>query len=203
MQNSEDEAMARDTENGGEIRRRPWRMAAWVAAGLLLLVPLIAMQFTDEVNWTGSDFVFAGLLLFGSLGAYELVTRTTEQTVYRAAVGVALVAAVLLIWVNGAVGIIGSENNDANLMYGGVLAIALAGTLIARFGSRGMARTLYATASAQALVAAIALIGGLGTEGQNWPRDVVGVTVIFVALWLTSARLFQIAASRERERRAA
>lgn len=197
MNNHGGKTMAEDTENGGERRGGPWRIVAWGAAGLLLLAPLIAMQFTDEVNWTGSDFVFAAVLLFGSLGAYELVTRTTEQTAYRAAVGVALVAAVLLIWVNGAVGIIGSENNDANLMYGGVLAVAVIGAAIARFQSRGMARTLYATASAQALVAAIALIGGLGTEGHNWPRDVVGMTVIFVALWMVSARLFQTAAGEE------
>lgn len=195
--------MTEDTNDDGGWLKSGWRLAAWGAAGLLLLVPLIAMQFTDEVNWTAGDFIFAAVLLFGSLGVYELAARTRGGTVYRAAVGVALAAAVLLVWVNGAVGIIGSENNDANLMYGGVLAVAVIGAAIVRFQPRGMARTMYATVFAQALVAAIALVNRWGTEGQNWPRDILGVTAIFVALWFTSAWLFRTAARRESERGAA
>lgn len=200
MQNHEGKAMAGSAEDDVGRRRRPWRIAAWVAAGLLLLVPLIAMRFTDEVNWTTSDFVFAAVLLFGSLGVYELAARTRDGTVYRAAVGVALAAAVLLIWINGAVGIIGSENNDANLMYGGVLAVGIIGAAIARVRPAGMAWAMVATALAQALVAAIALMAGWGTEGQNWPQDIVGVTAIFVAMWVTSAGLFRQAARAGSER---
>ncbi len=66
----------------------------------------------------------------------------------RSAVGVALATAVILMWVNGAVGVIGSENNDANLMYFGVLAVGIIGAVIARFQPRGMALALFATALA-------------------------------------------------------
>ena len=66
---------------------------------------------------------------------------------------------------NLAVGIIGTEDNPANLMYGGVLAVGIVGAIIARFQPHGMARALVATALAQALVAVIALIAGLGFAG--------------------------------------
>ena len=52
------------------------RLIVWaVVVALILLIPLVAMQFTSEVNWTLSDFVFAGVLLFGTGLTYELVAR--------------------------------------------------------------------------------------------------------------------------------
>jgi hypothetical protein len=86
------------------------------------------------------------------------------------------------------VGIIGSEENPANLMFAGVLAVGVIGACIARFRSQGMAHALIATALAQALVAVIALIAGLG-EPPLWL-----LTAFYVALWLTSAGLFRKAA---------
>jgi hypothetical protein len=123
-----------------------------------------------------------------------LKARKPDNAAYKSAVGLALLAAFLLFWVNGAVGIIGDEHNDANLMYGGVLAVGLIGAIIARFEPRGMARAMFATALAQALVAVIALGAGWGSRGPIWPRDVLGATGIFVMLWLGSAWLFRRAA---------
>jgi len=125
-----------------------------------------------------------------------LTRRRPGNTKYKFAVGIALVAAFFLFWVNGAVGIIGDENNDANLMYWGVLAVGGIGAVIARFQPHGMARALFATALAQALVAVIALIGGLGSTGPIWPWDVLILTGFFAALWLVSALLFRHAARR-------
>jgi hypothetical protein len=186
--------MAGNTENGGGRRGRFWRIAPWVIAALILLLPLVAMQFTDEVVWDETDFAVIGAMLFGACGAYELAARTTGNIAYRAAVGVAVVAAFILIWINLAVGIIGSEDNPANLMYGGVLAVGILGALIVRFQPHGMARALAATALAQALVGVIALIGGLGSTGTNWPGAIVFLTGFFAALWLVSAWLFRKAA---------
>ena len=42
--------MAASAERGGGWRRRRWRIAAWTGAALMLLLPSVAMQFTDEVN---------------------------------------------------------------------------------------------------------------------------------------------------------
>ena len=190
-------SVAADGQGDGGVRRGRWRMVVWAAAGLLLFAPWVAMRFTDEVNWTAVDFALAALLLFGSLAVWELATRNRDRSAYRTAVGVALVGMVLLAWVSGAVGIIGSENNEANLMYGGVLAVVFVGAIVSRLRPRGMAWTLYATAVSQALVAGVAVIGQLGTDGHNWPRDVIGMTAFFVVLWLASGRLFQAAARSE------
>jgi hypothetical protein len=183
--------MAAGADNSGGRHRDLWRMAPWMTAGLLLLLPLIAMLFTDEMNWDETDFIVFGTMLLGACGAYELAARMTGNTAYRAAVGVAVVAAFILIWMNLAVGIIGSEDNPANLMYAGVLAVAILGGLIVRFRPHGMARVLAATALAQALVGVIALVAGLGSTGENWPRVIIVLTGFFSVLWLTSAWLFR------------
>ena len=163
-------------------------------AGLILLLPLVAMRFTDEVVWDETDFAVMGALLVGACGTFELAARTTGSIAYRAAVGVAVVAAFILIWINLAVGIIGSEDNPANLMYGGVLAVGILGALLARFQPHGMARALAATAFAQALAGVIALMAGWGSTGANWPGAIVVLTGFFAVLWLLSAWLFRKAA---------
>lgn len=143
------------------------------------------------MDWTTFDFVVAGTLVGGVAGAYWLATRRSVSTTYRVAVGVALAAAFLLTWINGAVGIIGSEDNDANMMFLGVLAIGIVGALIARGNPGGMARAMAATAVAQALVAVIALVGDLGAGGPIWPKDILVLTGFFLALWLLAAWLFR------------
>jgi len=179
------------------MARAFWRLAPWVIAALILLLPLVAMQFTNEVAWDETDFAVMGTMLLGACGAYELATRMTGSRTYRAAVGVAVVAAFILVWMNLAVGVIGSEDNPANLMYGGVLAIGILGALIVHFQPYGMARALVATALAQASVGVIALISGFGATGPNWRGTTVVLTGFFVALWLMSAWLFRQAAREQ------
>ena len=126
-----------------------------------------------------------------------MATQKTGNHAYLAAVGVALAAAFVLIWLNLAVGIIGTEDNPANLMYGGVLAVGIIGAVIVRFQPHGLARALFATALAQALVGVIALIAGLGSTGPTWPANILGLTGFFAALWLISAWLFRNAAREQ------
>ncbi|MBT6870689.1 MAG: hypothetical protein HOA66_04445 [Candidatus Marinimicrobia bacterium] len=76
-------------------------------AVFLLLIPLISMQFTNEVNWTLSDFVVAGILVLGTGLMYELVLRNINQLKYRIAICGALQFALIMIWVELAVGIFG------------------------------------------------------------------------------------------------
>jgi hypothetical protein len=155
----------------------------------LLTVPLVAMHFTDEVNWDLADFVVAGVLLMSAGLAYTLVAGRMGNAAYRAGVGVAVAAALLLVWTNLAVGLIGSEDNPANLMYLGVLAVAIAGAASARLRPQGMARAMFATAFALALVALIAF-GYLSRE----PLEALGVNGFFAALFVASAWLFRRAA---------
>jgi len=141
------------------------------------------------------DFATAGALLFGTGLLFVLVARRASNSAYRAAVGVGAAAALLLVWVNLAVGIIGDEDNPANWMYSGVLAIGLIGALIARLQPRGMARALFVMALAQAFVPVIALIIGKlpVTSGEaSWEVVVAfGANTLFVALWIGSALLFR------------
>jgi hypothetical protein len=186
--------MPTHSENAGDWHHSRWRMAGWGAAALLLLLPLSAMQFTDEVDWSLADFVVFGAMLAGAGGAYELAARTTSSRVYRAAVGVALTTAFILVWVNLAVGIIGGEGNPANLMFGGVLAVGIIGTIFSRCQPRGMVRALVATAIAQAAVAVIVLVTGLGVSGQPETGAILVLNGLFISLWLGSAWLFRRAA---------
>ncbi len=69
------------------------------------MIPLVAMQFTSEVNWSLSDFVVIGVLLLGTGFTYELVARKMKTTTHRVILGLLLLVALLLIWVDLAVGI--------------------------------------------------------------------------------------------------
>ena len=174
-----------------------WRIAGWGLAAALLLLPLVAMQFTAEVEWTGSDFLIMGTII-GSIGlAFEFLARQSTRLAYRAGAGVALAATFLLIWINLAVGIIGSEDNPANLMYFSVLAVGISGAFVARFESAGMARALVATACVHGLIGVLALAAGLGAAEPPGPVKVFVLNGVFVALWLFSAWLFARAGDRQ------
>ncbi len=155
----------------------------------MLLLALVAKQFIGEPVWI-DNLAQTGTLLIGVGVAVELVSRKTGAGAYRAAVGLALGSALLLGLVNGAVGIIGSENNQANLMYGGVIVVGAIGAVIARFKPEGMARALFATALAQMLVSIVALVGRMGSG----LLEVVTINGFFVALFVGSAVLFGKAA---------
>ena len=75
---------------------------------LLLLMPLVAMQFTNEVNWNLFDFVVAGALLLGTGIAIDFVVRTVSRVEYRIAICLTIIIALLLIWAELAVGIFGT-----------------------------------------------------------------------------------------------
>lgn len=76
--------------------------------GLLLLAPLIAMQFTDEVNWNVFDFIVAAILL-GSTGlCLELILRFMKSSKYKVIFSVTLLIIFALIWIELSVGIFGT-----------------------------------------------------------------------------------------------
>ncbi len=78
-----------------------------VIVPVLLLIPLIAMRFTAEVNWNLADFFVAGVLLLITGFAIEFVSRKTKHS-YRLVLYVAIVVALLLVWAELAVGIFGT-----------------------------------------------------------------------------------------------
>jgi hypothetical protein len=164
-----------------------------VATVAILMIPFVGMRISNDWNWSLFDFIVMGALIFGTGLAYVLISRKGGTTAYRFAVGTALAAAFLLVWINLAVGVIGSEDNPANLMYFGVLAIGFIGAIIAELRPQGLARVLFAMALAQALVPVIALI----IWRPQVTSGVAGVLTLngfFVVLFVGSALLFRAAA---------
>lgn len=168
----------------------------WVAigTGLLLLIPLIGMLVTEDWNWGILDFVFMGGMIFGTGLAFVLIARQMNNLFYRIAVGMAGVTGFLLLWVNVAVGIIG-DDEPANLMYLGVLAVAFFGVILSRFKASGMANALFATAFAHTLVAVIAFIFfPTSSPGQ---LGILVINAFFIMLWVGSGLLFRNASADE------
>jgi hypothetical protein len=74
----------------------------------LLLIPLIAMQFSNEVDWKALDFTIMGFLLFGTGLLCELVLRKVPKTMNRLIICGIIVGLFLLTWAELAVGIFGT-----------------------------------------------------------------------------------------------
>lgn len=74
----------------------------------LLLIPFVAMQFTDEVDWKLGDFVIMGILLLGTGMLCELTIRKVKNLDYRIGLIALILVALFLIWAELAVGIFGS-----------------------------------------------------------------------------------------------
>ena len=124
--------------------------------------------------------------------------RLPTNLAYRLAVGLALTAAFLIVWLNAAAGLIGIEDDDpANLLYVGVLAIGLIGAITARLQPRGLARALFATAAAQALVGAIAL--NLANTASS--VQIVILHGVLVALFAGAGLLFRYAGTNAEARK--
>lgn len=81
------------------------RIFIWIATAtvVILLIPFTAMQFSNEVVWTLSDFIVAGVLLFGAGSLFILTARRIKK--YRFAMGVLFLTALLYVWAELAVGI--------------------------------------------------------------------------------------------------
>lgn len=171
-----------------------------IAIITLLAIPLVAMQFTDEVNWSASDFIIMGIMLSVAGALFEIGARFSKNTPYRVGLATAVGTGFLLTWMNLAVGIIGSENNPANQLFFPVVIIGFFGALLSVFKARGLAIAALTTAIAQFLVPIVALLIYQPEFGPGEGPGVVGVFIlnsIFVGLWLVSARLFKNAAEQQ------
>lgn len=79
-----------------------------LATATILLVPLVAMQFTREVSWTASDFVIMGVLLFGTGLLLQFAANKIRSIKSRLLAIGAIGLGFLFVWAELAVGIVGS-----------------------------------------------------------------------------------------------
>ena len=179
--------MATNMQADGRIDPR-WRLAIWGGACALLLLPALAMRLGAQgVHWTALDFAVMGTLLAAACGGWELAMRMSAGSVaYRLGACIAIMCCFLLAWVNLAVGIVGEPGNPGNLAFFGVVAVAIAGGLLARLRVPGLVRAMNATAVAQLAAGAVAM----ANRSQEGAAFSLGLAV----LWLVAAALFRRAA---------
>lgn len=174
--------MTNNPKGQGNWLSRRANVVVWAGAILLWLAPMIAMQFSDEVDWTAFDFVLWAIMLGFVAGGFEIATRLSGSWAYRLGAGVALGMTFLTVWANLAVGIIGNENNPLNLMFFGVLLTGIVASVCVLFRPGGMVYAMGITAIAQIVVAVVAQ-----AQGHNiWP-----FTIVAASLWAGSALLFR------------
>ena len=94
-----------DSRNNDVIMRNS--IFAWIALGtcLILLIPLIAMQLTNEVNWEINDFIVMGFLLFATGTSFVLVSRRMPRG-RRVFTGLMFAAVFIYVWAELAVGVL-------------------------------------------------------------------------------------------------
>lgn len=165
-------------ELGGRLARR----MMWGGALALFLLPAVAMQFTEEVDWDRTDFAAWAVMLGAACVAFEVAARVARSNAYMAAAGLAVGGAFLTVWANLAVGIIGNEDNPANRLFFGVILFEITGAVLVLFRARGMAWVMAATAVVQVGVFLYAWLAGLGL--------VPVYTAVMCVLWVASSRLF-------------
>lgn len=79
-----------------------------LTATIILLTPLIAMQFTAEVDWTVGDFIIAAIGLFGTGLLIEFIFRKVKTTENRLIYAAVVLGVLFLVWAELAVGIFGT-----------------------------------------------------------------------------------------------
>lgn len=168
--------------------------AVAIATVAVLMIPLVAMQFTSEVDWNPADFIIMGSLFFSIGFSYVLLTRRTANAIYRIAAALGLGTTFLMIWANLAVGLIGSGPNAGNLMYLWVVAVVVIGTISSRFSARGMERTMFASAGALGLHVAVALLAGMHQYPGSSVAEIIGVNGFFAVLFILSGAMFRYVA---------
>ena len=187
------------TESTGKQReqRMPWRLIGWGGAALLLTLPFIAMQLeAPGVLWTASDFVFMGVLFATIGGLLELAVRLSADRNYRVGFALALLGAFLVIWTNLAVGIVGSEDNPANLWFFAALLVGVAGAALARMRAAGLSWAMVATAASLGVAFVIAVSAPTDEPAVPHMREFLG-TSLLAGLFLASAALFRRAADAQ------
>ena len=161
-----------------------WRIAGWGALLALLSLPAVAMQFTRDVDWTGSDFIFAAILLGLLGGGIELAFRVGRSGKQAAAIALFTLLSFLTLWSNMAVGIIGNEGEAVNAGFTLAIVASVAIALMVKFRTALMRSVCLALAFLQPALGFTATSTMPG-HGVEWV-----ILGNFAALWAIAALLF-------------
>ncbi|WP_300527419.1 hypothetical protein [Maricaulis sp.] len=141
------------------------------------------------MSWDLLDFIAAGVLIGGTALGVFLFLRVSRTAAYRIAAICGVLGCLALVWMNAAVGFIGAAANDFNMLYLAVPLAGLAGALISRARSRGLALTAIAMAALMALMLAA---GAIFMTDELAPQ-IIGLHLAFIALFGFSAWQFRLA----------
>jgi hypothetical protein len=157
--------------------------------GVLLLLMISVVFFTTA--WSPYDYLLAGCLGLGAGCVWLWISHKKGDPAFQGGVLVFVAAFLLLFWLRGAVGVIGSEKHPANFCFDAILLVVLLGALLSRSRPRVLTGVMGLAAVFQGGVGMVALALGWGAGSHRWPYDVVGLTLFFVLLWLAAALLFR------------
>ncbi|MFN3619515.1 hypothetical protein [Sphingorhabdus sp.] len=164
-------------------RLNPWRVIGWGGAIALILAPLVAMQFTNEVDWDETDFIVA-TIIFGIVGGLiELAVRVSSNWYFRIGAMFAVLAGFMVVWANLAVGMIGNEDNPVNLWFGAVLFTAIAGSIASRFRGSILPWAMFVAGTLQIAIGTFAGILGTDMRGGRF-------TIVLSVAWFIASLLF-------------
>jgi hypothetical protein len=175
----------------GQPRIPLWRILGWGGAVALVLAPLVARQFTAEVQWDETDFIIA-TVIFGIIGALvELTVRLTANPFARAGSFLAILAGLMVLWANLSVGMIGEAGNPVNLLFGVVLLIAVAGAWLSMLHWLILPSFMLAAGVTQFAIGLFAGILASDFRGGLF-------TILLSTLWWLASVFFAIAGRSQR-----
>jgi hypothetical protein len=177
--------MAIDHRKSSDRRNGWWTKYLWIAAAILLLIPLIAMRFTNEVAWSALDFFLMGVLLAVVCGTVDLAARRGSGIAYTLGAAAGVGGAFLIVWGNLAVG---HEHSPYDLYFYGALATGIVIAAIARFKPAGLMVAMLVTAAALVIVLRLLMVHESDAEGGNLLVTTAGSAMIaspfIFASWL-------------------
>jgi hypothetical protein len=119
------------------------------------------------------------------------------NALYLLALGVALGTALMMVWLMGAVGLLGIEGDPVDRMYFGVMAVGVVGALVGRLRPAGMAYAMMAMVLSLGVVAAAALAMGMHNAPYSSILEIVGINGMFGVMFAIAAFLFWRSGGRQ------
>ena len=186
--------MTSSVQTSSDWRRSPWRYLMWGAAGALVLVAVLAIEAVRQGEY--ALVIMAGLFAFGC-AIVERGTQTAAAWAYRGGAVLAMLTGLGQVYMNLAVGLIGSEDDPINLMFFAIVLLALLGSLGVRARAGAMVWVMGVAALTQLVAGVVGMVFQIGLTEPR-PEGVAFLTVYFAGLWLNAAALFRTAARQER-----